>query len=234
MLRTKSGLPKHCTKCIDRHGKPRIRFRKPGVSIYLTGIPWSEDFMRQYAAALEGVKSQARNLGSERTLPGSFNALAVSYYRSADFHDLAPISKRNRRNVIERFRAEHGDKPIARLERTNIQDLISAKANTPEAANVLLKTLRLLLNYAVFIGMIPSNPALGVKGYRSKGDGHHTWTEEEVAQFDRRHPAGSKARLALALLLYTAQRKSDIVRMGWQHIKGDIIAVRQQKTARRF
>jgi hypothetical protein len=36
-----------------------VRFRKDGFSTYLTGTPWSEDFMRQYAAALDGVKAQA-------------------------------------------------------------------------------------------------------------------------------------------------------------------------------
>ena len=67
MLRTKSGLPKHCCWNTDRHGVRRVRFRKGGCSTYLTGIPWSEDFMRQYAAALEGVKAQANNIGAART-----------------------------------------------------------------------------------------------------------------------------------------------------------------------
>ena len=53
MLKTRSGLPRHCTYQLDRDGKRRVRFRRRGVSVYLTGIPWSEDFMRQYAAALE-------------------------------------------------------------------------------------------------------------------------------------------------------------------------------------
>jgi integrase len=186
--------------------------------------------MRRYAAALDGLRAQTANIGAERTIPGSFNALVVSYYRSPEFRGLAEISQRNRRNVIERFRAEHGDKPITRLERAHVQVFINAKANTPAAANVLLKTLRLLLNHAVFMDMIPSNPALGVRGCRTKSDGHHTWTEEEVALFEASHPLGTKAQLALRLLLYTAQRKADVARMGWQHIKGDTIAVRQQKT----
>jgi integrase len=37
-------------------------------------------------------------------------------------------------------------------------------------------------------------------------------------------------RLALALLLYTGQRRSDVVAMGRQHIRGDMIAVLQEKT----
>jgi integrase len=78
--------------------------------------------------------------------------------------------------------------------------------------------------------MIQTNPAISVKRYRSRGDGIHTWTEAEIACFQERHPIGSKARLALALLLYTAQRRSDVVRFGWQHITGDAIALRQEKT----
>jgi hypothetical protein len=39
MLRTKSGLPKHCTYQSDRYGNRRVRFRRRGVSVYLTGIP---------------------------------------------------------------------------------------------------------------------------------------------------------------------------------------------------
>jgi integrase len=79
--------------------------------------------------------------------------------------------------------------------------------------------------------MIASNSAVGVKKYRSRGDGFHRWNEEEIAQFRRLHKLGSRARLALELLLHTGQRRGDVVRMGWQHmVSGDEIAVRQEKT----
>jgi hypothetical protein len=68
--------------------KLRHWFHKGGFTTYLTRIPWSEDFMRQYAAALEGLKAQLGNIGAERTKPGSFNALCVSYYRSPEFRGL--------------------------------------------------------------------------------------------------------------------------------------------------
>jgi integrase len=114
---------------------------------------------------------------------------------------------------------------------SHIRDIVGARAATPEAANDLLKALRVLLSYAVDIGMIAHNPAVGIKKFRSRGgEGYHTWSEHEVAQFEAHHPIDSKARLALALLLYTAQRKSDVIKLGWQHVKGDQIALRQQKT----
>jgi hypothetical protein len=55
--------------------------------------------------------------------------------------------------------------------------------------------------------VIQHNPAIGIKKYRSKGEGVHTWAEDEIQQYEAWHPIGSKARLALALLLYTAQRR---------------------------
>ena len=144
--------------------------------------------MSQYAAALDGVKAQAGNVGAARTKPGSFDALCVSYYRSPDFRGLRPSTQSARRHILERFRLAHGSKPLRGLHRQHITAVIGAKADKPEAANHLLKTLRIVLNYAVNQGMLASNPAAGIKKYRSQGEGHHSWTESEIAQFEQRHP----------------------------------------------
>jgi hypothetical protein len=113
----------------------------------------------EHAAALEGVKAQPSNIGAGRTAAGSVNALVVSYYRSPEFRGLKDSTQTVRRNIIERFRNERGDKRVARFGRAHIKDIIGSKAETPEAANNLLKVLRVLLNYAVDAGMIESNSA---------------------------------------------------------------------------
>jgi integrase len=230
MLRTKSGLPKHCSWNTDRHGRRRARFRKLGFTTYLSGTPWSEDFMRQYATALDGVKEQQTEIGSSRTRPGSLDALVVSYYKSPEFRGLKPSVQTQRRYIIERFRKDHGDKPIKSLKRAHIAAIIGAKASTPHAANALRKTLRVLLAYAVDQELLESNPVTSVKKYKTRGEGFHSWSEDEIARFQERHPVGTRAHLALALLLYTGQRRIDVIRMGWQHVNGDEIAVRQEKT----
>jgi len=234
MRRNKSGLPKHCSWNTDREGgKRRVRFRKGRFAVYLTGTPWSESFMRQYAAAVDGTKTPTVAIGAERTRPGTINALIASYYTLV-FPTLAHGSQRLRRPIFERFRKDYGDLPVARLEAKHISALMAAKAKTPTAANMLHKLLHHLLEHAITINMITANPAKLVKRYKIKGDGWHTWSEDEVAQYLQRHPVGSKAYLALMLLLYTGQRRSDIIRMGWQHIRetedGPKIAVRQKKT----
>jgi integrase len=88
-----------------------------------------------------------------------------------------------------------------------------------------------LLDHAITLGWIASNPVKLTRRFKIKGEGFHTWTEDEVAQYIERHPPGTKAHLALMLMLYTGQRRSDIIRLGWQHVRpGDKIAVRQKKT----
>jgi integrase len=230
MTRHRNGLPKHCSWNLDREGgKHRVRFRLHGFASYLYGIPWSEDFMRQYATALEGMKAQRQEIGAERTITGSINALIVSYYKLI-FPTLKPSTQAMRRNILERFRVEHGDKPVARLEHEHVANIIAAKAKTPHAGNNLRKVLRHLLSHAIDLKMITVNPALSVKKFKTRGDGIHTWSEDEVAQFTARHPIGSRARLALMLMLWTGQRRSDVVVLGWQHVRNGKIAVRQDKT----
>jgi integrase len=45
-----------------------------------------------------------------------------------------------------------------------------------------------------------------------------------------RKPPERRGRLALALLLYTGQRRGDVVRMGRQHVKDGVLTLRQMKT----
>jgi integrase len=60
--------------------------------------------------------------------------------------------------------------------------------------------------------------------------GHPTWPVEAIEQYRRRHPLGTKPRLALELLYGTMAARADAARLGRQHIQGAIISFRRQKT----
>ena len=100
----------------------------------------------------------------------------------------------------------------------------------PAASRNWLKALRALLDFAVAEEFRPDNPAVGIKFRKYKAKSHHAWTAEEIAQFEAHWAIGTKPRLALALLLHTAQRRGDVVLMGPQHIRSGSIYVKQQKT----
>jgi hypothetical protein len=57
-----------------------------------------------------------------------------------------------------------------------------------------------------------------------KTEGYRTWSESDIEEFEAAHPVGSRARLALALLLYTAQRRADVVLMGRQHLRKGVLS----------
>lgn len=75
-----------------------------------------------------------------------------------------------------------------------------------------------------------SASAIQRKVLKPKTGGFHTWTEDDIASFEAVHPIGGRPRLAFGILLYTAQRRSDVVRMGRQHIRYGLRHVVQQKT----
>ena len=173
MLRTKSGLPEHCSWNYDRHGKRRVRFRRGGFSTYLNGTPWSEDFMRQYAAALDGVKAQAANIGAGRTVAGSLGVLIAAYLEPAStslFKTRAAETRRTQRNILENFAAEHGDKLLFRPDKNGRRimllssqhlQVINGKAATPFAQRSFLNTVRVMFQWARKEGRIPDDPSAG-------------------------------------------------------------------------
>jgi integrase len=214
----------------DGGAKPRFYFRRHGKRIPLPGLPGSDAFMEAYRAALSMQELPRPMIGASRTKAGSLGALIVSYLSSAEFLARPQSTQSSYRYILEAFRREHGDKPVALLTRQHINAMLAAKVKQPVAANGWLRLVKVLMQLAVDEGYRPDNPAAGIKRIKIKTDGFHTWTEDEIAQFEAHHPIGTKPRLALTLLLYTAQRRSDVIRMGRQHVRGDVVQVRQQKT----
>jgi integrase len=93
-----------------------------------------------------------------------------------------------------------------------------------------MKAFRHFAKWGLERRLLRNDPTLAIRVKMPKSDGYHTWTEDEIAAFEALHPIGSKPRLALALGLYTAQRRSDVVRIGRQHIRDGVLTIRQQKT----
>jgi integrase len=222
-------LPPYVQAFVDRYGRARFYFRRRGYqSLALPGLPWSPTFMAAYEAA-KGEPSRIE-IGASRTTPGTVNAAIMSYFNSAAFQALAAETQRSRRGILERFRVEHGDKRITMLQRAHIDRMVAAKATTPSAARNFLKALRAMMAHCVANHMRDDDPTQGIRSAKIKTDGYATWSEEHVAAFEARHPIGSRARLAMALLLYTGQRRSDVLRIGRQHVRNGVLHIQQQKT----
>lgn len=215
----------------DRHGKTRHYFRRKGFKdIALSGIPGSDEFMLAYQAALTGVTAPKIEIGAAKSPPGTISATIGAFYASAAFQGLAPSTQVTYRNVLERFRAEFGRAQVKHLEPVLIRKILEKRAKKPAAANSLLKRLRAVMQFALDADLIKVDPTIGVRPIRQRTSGFHSWTEAEIEQFIEFHKPGTKAHLALSLLLYTGQRRSDVVRMGRQHVRDGVLSIKQKKT----
>jgi hypothetical protein len=197
-------LPKFVHGFIDRHGKPRFYFRRPGFeSVPLQGLPYSVGFMRAYDAALAGQPRPP----ATRAGPGTMAALALSYFGSPQFNALRSSSQYVYRRTIERFGKDHGDKRAADMRRDHVVKLMSRLAEKRHAANTLRRALRNLMRHAIDIGLRADDPTRDVKAIRIKSSGHHSWTDAEIEQFERCHPVGSPAGARAPALYRTASQR---------------------------
>ena len=117
------------------------------------------------------------------------------------------------------------------MEVRHVRNIRDARANHPEAANAILKALRQVFSYGVDAELVDRNPAKDVSYLKSGSQGFHSWTPEDLRQFEDRHPVGTKAGLAFALLFETGQRRSDVIKFGRQHIRDGCISFTQHEIA---
>lgn len=221
----------------DRHGNVRLYFNKRGLArkIRLPGPIGSPEFWEAYRAAAAGERPpEHRPVKAVLPSSDSLRWLCIRYFGSAEFKKLGPRTRYVRRGILERICAEHGEKPYAQLAPRHLRQIRDNMADRPEAANGFLKALRQVFKYAVDVDLAERNPAKEVPLLGSDNpDGFHCWTPDELAKFEAQHPVGTTARLAFALLLYTAQRRSDVVKLGRQHLRDGWLTFTQVKNGRR-
>jgi len=202
-----SRPPKYVHGFIDRHGKPRFYFRKAGFKkMPLPGLPWSPAFMEAYEMAIGGA---ALDIGARRTHPGTINALVVTYFKSAKWEQLSPDTKRMHRRVIERFRAENGDKRVALLHEVHIRKRLDAIPGL-SSKRQWLTAIRALLEAAVPT-MRADNPTAGIARIKiPPSPGHHDWSDEEIEQYRKHWPLGTQQRLVMEFALEATWRDCQV------------------------
>lgn len=208
-------------------GRAYYYFRRGDVRIALPGTPGTRQFADAYDAAL---KTPASPIGSGKVAAGSVAAVAAAWYQAPAFTKLSGASQKTYRRRLDEWLAKAGPLPVDKVEPRHILASIEKRAATPAQANALLNVLRQLFSYAFKHGFCPQNPARSVDRLKYKKQPYATWTEEHIARFRDHWPSGTRARLALELMLNTGSRRSDAIRLGPQHLRGGALAFKQQKT----
>lgn len=232
----KRKLPQNVTAFYDRHGKERFRYRKGSVSQYLRGPFNSPDFKTDLAAAKAGKTVEPR------APQGTVSELIARYYGSATFQKAGSARQKVVRGILESFRADYGKDLVANFRFDHIEAILLKRARKrqegkrevggPVAAVNLHKQLKRLFRYAVKVGLIATNPAELAETVKAPKGGRHPWSEQEIAAYRKRHELGTKARLALEIMLWTGLRLGDAAKFGRGHIKGRTVRYVQAKTGK--
>lgn len=241
-------LPKYVSSFRDRHGKMRHRYRRKGFrGGYFHSSPGTEEFRIEYNA----FQSQSTNKVHDKRngfRPGTIGDLKHRFMSVPTRLGPSKVTQQKVGAVIEDFCRGREDRLVSQLTFEHLDAIIAKKLkktmrDTPSgprpvggyyAATKLRKELVRFFEFAKKTGMIDHNPAEQterVKRPRSAGrNGFHTWSEQEIAQFRQKWPLGTRQRLALELILWTDQRRSDVVKMGMADTREGCIPVQQEKT----
>lgn len=227
------------TSFTDRHGKLRWRWRKTGYQPYsFRNPPDTAGFKEELAACEAGAPIQ---VGEGRCIPRSVADLVARYYGSANFNRGGADDQRRRRLLIESFREPFANDLVANFRWDHIEAILAERAKKvvregrmvggPFAAHSLRKQLRRLFSYAKRLEWIAENPVDDAERVQMpKTAGFYSWSEDDIAKYQARHALGTRARLALEIMLWTGQRRGDARLLGSEQLKGGYINYRQGKT----
>jgi integrase len=214
----------------DKHGRQRYYLRKRGFArVPLPGDPGSVAFAEAYETALQAGLAPGVNKNEG---PRSLGALIAKYYSTQGFADKAETTRRSYRHVLENLRNECGWVNVSAFTPDMLTLRWKQMAKTPAQASNLRKRLTAVFDVAIDEGWLKVNPVPLSKKVRYKTKGFTPWTEEDIEAYRKRWPSASRERLALELLLHTGVRRSDVVKIGRQHIRDGFMYIVQTKNGK--
>lgn len=215
----KKTLPKYTTDL-----KGVVYFRRHGKAQRMIAAPFTDAFWAEYALMLKGIAPAPKG----KTLAD----LIASYKRSPKFTKLAERTRKDYDGVLAFLVKRMGHVRPDRIGRKEVIRLRDTNAGTVRFANYAVQVLRIIMEHGIDQGVIASgaNPAKGVGLLKSESEPRGPWPQPMVDAFRAAVPLGHRTRTLFELLIGTGQRIGDVLKMQWNHIDGDGINVRQNKT----
>ncbi len=229
-------LPKWVSDFFDRHGNARLRFRRTGFKTYYFKSPFpSKAFWTEYEACISGETAEPVTPGADRLAPGSLAALYSRFVAQPSRLGPSPTTQKKVLAILGAFRDEHGHRMVADVTFEHLDAIFEEKAaKAPWQTQKLRRHLGKMFDFARKLKWIQDNPVDDTTSInaqkRTKSKGYHSWSEAEIRQFVKRHPKGTKAYLALMLLLWSFQRRGDVSALGPVPERPGIMHIDQEKS----
>lgn len=159
----------------------------------------------------------------------TINALIDIYETSTKFAELAAETQYHYKRSLKIARDAWGSLPKDQLRPLHVRALMDGLSKTPAKANGFFGTLQALEKWGLGTGKLDQSITAGIERYKPD-TGHKPWTPEQIALAHK--TLKGTIRRGVMLYIYTGQRGSDIVRLGWTDIDEGGFSIRQRKTKR--
>lgn len=213
-----------------RHGKTRYLFhRRPdGRRITIKGKPGQAEFEARYQELLHGSDHQMElekasiERQRRRAAPHTVEELGRHYRRFVDKElqrrALSVYTVQHYSRFTERFIQAFGEASPEDFQPHQLERILDEWSSTDNAWNNALRAIKHLFKYAKTYWGLKPNPAEEIEKRKVVTKGFEPWEPDDLSQYFKRHRLGSKAHLAMMLLLELAPRWADIVQLGPRHI----------------
>lgn len=222
--------PPHLHRETTRHGRMAwyVRVGK-GPRIRLRSVFGTPEFSIEYQDAVAGKIKRTDSGPATNT----FTWLVARYRESSAWLALSMATRRQRENILRQVLVTAGTEPIGRIDRAAIIAGRERRAKTPFQARHFLSTMRGLFQWAVESEHVKSDPTDGLAIRKPKTDGFLPWSDDEIEEYERRWPRGTRERVMFDIFLYTGLRRGDAARLGKQHVRKHVISIDTEKTGTR-
>jgi len=220
--------------------------RPLGTGLKVTRVTTADGTIREYFRN----RHTGENLGTDRAIaearmeewrnaqvPGkpvghvSLNALITDYLRTDDYKSKKPRTREIYRLYLDQLRTRFGAMPVTLITPAWVEKLKLDLQDQPGRCNQTLAVLRIVLGWGIRLGYCKANAATSVSKVHL-APRTAIWSPEQIEAFI--DGARGSLQLGMALLLYTAQRLSDVLEMTLGRVSerdGRLyIALRQGKT----
>lgn len=199
------------------------RVKLPGAPVNSDGTP-NQEWWGRYRE-LAGEPEQGPRAGS-------FAALIAAYQVSPEWNALSAASRRDYSAYLAEIEAVWGKLLVGGVEPKHVLALRDKKAQTPAAANYMIRALSAMLSWSIPRGYRTDNPCVHVRKLKT-GEGYAPWTWEQITYFQE-HVTCRELWWAAALALYSGQRLGDDIAMPWSDCGQGVISVTQDKTNKKL
>jgi integrase len=152
-----------------------------------------------------------------------------SYQESVQFQRLAANTRRWRELIFPILAEHFAGYQLTEITRPMVIAVRDHHYDSRGRCSTMLSCLKAILNHAYDKGWVKENVAADI-GDMPKSIPIARWSPEEVQLFLDTAPRFVEAVMMLAL--YTGQRRSDLVKMDWDHYQDRTLYVKQQKTGK--